>query len=136
MCGVSGVLSTHAYALTTPPIAWVSAHVSRFFGSDDSDAEEDDAAYGRVRSNSLDMLLAAADKSDHEGPSLLPNDSSGRQTGMHVFIYSLIVTLRGRYLCFCTCFLLLLFVAAVVTTRDCLFVHVPGLEAPASGTGA
>ena len=84
---MSGVLSTHAYALTTPPIAWVSAHVSRFFGSDDSDAEEDDAAYGRVRSNSLDMLLAAADKSDHESPSLLPNESSGRQTGIHAYVH-------------------------------------------------
>ena len=109
MCGVSGVLSTHAYALTTPPIAWVSAHVSRFFGSDDSDAEEDDAAYGRVRSNSLDMLLAAADKSDHEGPSLSPNDSSGRQAGTHMLMYSLMLTLRGRCFCFrICCFLLVL----------------------------
>ena len=31
---------------------------------------------------------------------------------------------------------LLFFVGIVVTTRDCLFVHLPGLEAPASGTGA
>lgn len=47
------------------------------YESYDSEEEEDDVAYGRVRSNSLDMLLAAADKSDHESPSLLPNESSG-----------------------------------------------------------
>ena len=135
MCGVSGVLSTHAYALTTPPIAWVSAHVSRFFGSDDSDAEEDDAAYGRVRSNSLDMLLAAADKSDHEGPSLSPNDSSGRQTDMQATICSCIPAHTYFERSIFVLSYLLCFVGIVVTTRDCLFIHLAGLVAPASGTG-
>ena len=47
------------------------------YESYESEEDEDDMVYGRVRSNSLDMLLAAADKS--EGPSLLPNTPSGRQ---------------------------------------------------------
>lgn len=63
---------------------------SGFFGtlaglndSYDSDDDEDNMSpYGRIRSNSLDMLLqAAADKresaSASEGPSLMPNDPSG-----------------------------------------------------------